>query len=202
MSATEYKRKQVNKVLYLEHRLIAEQMLGRPLEKNEVVHHINGNKLDNRPENLQVMDRHEHTAMHNTAKPSPHRKFSDDDVRYIRTCLKQGESVSELAKRMNVSVNTVARIKKRETYADVPDERPPVRNYSMGPVHSVDIRVPWWLPIKFFTSRISLAPELNELIYRENMRRAGYQDWDTVKLRPEQVEKGMQTQIKVLPGGE
>lgn len=36
------------------HILVAEQKLGRPLKKGEVVHHIDGNKHNNTPENLQV----------------------------------------------------------------------------------------------------------------------------------------------------
>ena len=46
------------------HRLIAEEHLGRKLKQNEVVHHINGVKTDNRIENLSVMGWGEHSALH------------------------------------------------------------------------------------------------------------------------------------------
>ena len=48
-----------------QHIVVAEGMLGRPLRPNEIVHHKNGIKNDNRPENLEIYPtRSKHTVMH------------------------------------------------------------------------------------------------------------------------------------------
>ena len=60
----------------MEHRLVVEAELGRFLSKSEVVHHINENPADNRPENLQVMTKAEHDHLHSAQRkgvPRPTR---------------------------------------------------------------------------------------------------------------------------------
>jgi hypothetical protein len=47
-----------------EHRAIVERKIGRRLDRNEHVHHKNGDTLDNRIENLELLTHSEHSRRH------------------------------------------------------------------------------------------------------------------------------------------
>lgn len=60
-----------------EHRFVVMENIGRLLTKEEIIHHINGNKLDNRIENLQIISRFDigKAKKLNAECPNCHHKF-------------------------------------------------------------------------------------------------------------------------------
>lgn len=50
------------------HRLVAEAYLGRFLQSNEIVHHIDGNHRNNHWSNLSVMTQSDHATIHNNER--------------------------------------------------------------------------------------------------------------------------------------
>lgn len=59
-----YKRICVGGKYYYEHRYVMEKYIGRSLDTNEHVHHINHDRTDNRIENLQILTNSEHGKLH------------------------------------------------------------------------------------------------------------------------------------------
>lgn len=83
-----------------EHDLIAEEMMGRPLRwfgqrdsRSEVVHHINGDKLDNRLENLLVVSPQQHRAIHNAVTKEMVDVALLQRIRDLETEIKQLERI-------------------------------------------------------------------------------------------------------------
>jgi hypothetical protein len=127
-----YKGIKVQGIKRDEHRFVMESFIGRKLSNQEVVHHKDGDILNNKIENLEIMELSEHSRMHMLGKKlSPETrdklreigrrtraraKLSIEQVTEIRKMLDRGVSGCSLAKLYNVDIRTISGIKKYEIW--------------------------------------------------------------------------------------
>lgn len=109
------------------HRYIVEQYLGKQLPYNKVVHHIDGDKMHNHPDNFEIMTRANHSRLHQLGKKlsvetkdrirDAKRKdrvgaaLSIEQVKAVKILLSQNVKQTAIARSFNVSKFVIARIK-------------------------------------------------------------------------------------------
>jgi hypothetical protein len=107
------------KIEYI-HRLVAATFIGKPTA-NDFVRHNNGDKLDNRVENLAYISRAE-TASCYSKKGESNRsaKLTDEQVRTIRRVYADSSyPISEIARHNHVSESTVKNIVNGKTWKHI-----------------------------------------------------------------------------------
>lgn len=102
--------KKNNKGYIREHILVMEQHIGRYLENDEVVHHIDRNKMNNDISNLQLMTDYEHKKIHSKEE---RKKI---DFEYVLKSLNDGKLYKELCEELQISEAGLRKKMKRNGY--------------------------------------------------------------------------------------
>jgi hypothetical protein len=105
-----------------EHRIVAEKMLGRPLRRGEIVHHIDENKHNNDPSNLMVITQRQHMLEHGLGVPgavgelAPRSKLCNTDILSIRAMALAGKKYEFIAAAFDLNAKHVQAIVARRIW--------------------------------------------------------------------------------------
>ena len=92
------------------HRYLVEQKMGRCLGFNEIVHHKDGNILNNKMDNLELITRSEHLAAHpeiNKAAVKTIKKYNLDHDEIKKLYVDAGLSTAKISRLIDVPVYTI-----------------------------------------------------------------------------------------------
>ena len=81
-----------------EHRHVVEQHIGRKLADTETVHHLDGNRTNNRISNLVIMQRSEHSGLHH--QPGW-------DIETVKTLRLEGLTYKQIGEKLGVNGHSI-----------------------------------------------------------------------------------------------
>jgi hypothetical protein len=109
------------------HREVMEQKLDRPLLSHEQVHHIDRNKRNNDPDNLELTDMRTHAKTHiydgdhafTRGSQNFKSKLNENDIPVIRNLIQQGITLTSIGKQFGVHRTVIGDIKHSRTWTHV-----------------------------------------------------------------------------------
>ena len=131
----QYKRIKKNGIFSDEHRRVWVEHYGE-IPKGYIVHHINGNKTDNRIDNLEIMTRKEHCLLHGADKnlekgrgvghgfkkgnvPHNHSGKKHELAYAVAKMIENQHRICQIVETLNVSRYFVNDVKRKKCYSDV-----------------------------------------------------------------------------------